>query len=476
MSVLTGKKHVHCVGIGGIGLSAIAEILLARGFAVSGSDMKESEITDRLIGRGAAIYLGHRGKNISGADLIVYSAAVSPENPELALADKLGVETVTRAQALGALMADYENSVAIAGTHGKTTTTSMISLILKESGRDPTILVGGNLSEIGGNVEVGGGDCFVTEACEYMDSFLSLAPKYAVILNIDSDHLDYFMDIEHIARSFERFAGLTPPDGAVVAYDANPFVNGILKNLNRRAITFGFYERCSYVAADIAFNQAGMPGFTVLHEGKTLCDVQLAIPGEHNIANALAAFACCHDMGVDAKEIKRTVEKFEGTQRRFDPLGETENGVRVVDDYAHHPAEIAATLKAAKNIPHGELWCLFQPHTYTRTIALFNEFVGAFAGADRVLMAEIYAAREKNIHRISSKAIVDGIKALHPEKDARYFAGFDEMAAFVRENAKPGDLVITMGAGDIYKVGEMILDLDHAVAPSQEVTRGVPIR
>jgi UDP-N-acetylmuramate--alanine ligase len=475
MSVLTGKKRVHCVGIGGIGLSAVAEILLARGFAVSGSDMKESEITDRLIERGATIFLGHRAKNIGDADLIVYSAAVSPENPELALARKLGVEAVTRAEALGALMADYENSVAIAGTHGKTTTTSMISLIFKGSGRAPTILVGGNLSEIGGNVEVGGGDFFVTEACEYMDSFLSLSPKYAVILNIDSDHLDYFMDIEHIARSFESFANLTPRDGAVVAYDANPFVNSILKKLERRVITFGFHEHCAYVAADIAFNQAGMPGFSVLHAGRRLCDVQLAIPGEHNIANALAAFACCHDMGVDAAEIKRIVEGFEGTQRRFDLLGETENGVRVVDDYAHHPAEITATLKAAKNIPHRELWCLFQPHTYTRTIALFNEFVEAFALADRLVMAEIYAAREKNIHRISAKALVDEIKALHPQRDARYFADFGEIADFVRERAAPGDLVITMGAGDIYKVGEMILDMDHAGA-EPPVTRGVPIR
>jgi UDP-N-acetylmuramate--alanine ligase len=474
MSVLSKKKHIHCVGIGGIGLSAVAEILLSRGFTVSGSDMKESEITDRLIGKGATVYLGHRAKNIKGADLIVYSAAVSPENPELALAGETAVARATRAEVLGALMADYENSVAIAGTHGKTTTTSMISLILKDSGRSPTILVGGNLSEIGGNVEVGDGAYFVTEACEYMDSFLSLAPKYAVILNIDSDHLDYFMDIDHIARSFDSFANLTPQNGAVVAYDANPFVNSILKNLKRRVITFGFHARCSYVAADIAFNQAGMPGFSILHDGGALCDIQLAIPGEHNIANALAAFACCHDMGVDATDIRRTLENFEGTQRRFDPLGETENGVRVVDDYAHHPAEIMATLKAAKNIPHKELWCLFQPHTYTRTIALFNEFVEAFDSADKLVMAEIYAAREKNIHKISSGALIAEIKNRRPRKEAWYLADFGEIAAFVRETAKPGDLVITMGAGDIYKVGEMILEMDHAGAET-EVTRGVPI-
>ncbi|MDR1247638.1 MAG: UDP-N-acetylmuramate--L-alanine ligase [Clostridiales Family XIII bacterium] len=474
MSVFSGKKRIHCVGIGGIGLSAVAEILMARGFRVSGSDMKESEITDRLMARGATVYLGHRPKNIAGADLIVYSAAVSPENPELVSAAAAGVGTVTRAEALGALMADYENSVAIAGTHGKTTTTSMISLILKDGGVSPTVLVGGNLSELGGNVEVGDGAYFVTEACEYMDSFLSLSPKYAVILNIDSDHLDYFMDIDHIVRSFDSFVNRTPQNGAIVAYDANPFVNSILKNLNRRVITFGFHERCSYVATDIAFNQAGMPRFSILCEGKRLCAVQLAVPGEHNIANALAAFACCHDMGVDAESVKQTIEKFEGTQRRFDLLGETENGVRIVDDYAHHPAEITATLKAAKNTPHRDLWCLFQPHTYTRTIALFNEFVEAFDLADKLMMAEIYAAREKNIHKISSKALITEINKRRSDGGAEYFPDFDEMAAYVRANAKPGDLVITMGAGDIYKVGEMILEMDHAGVET-EVTRGAPI-
>jgi UDP-N-acetylmuramate--alanine ligase len=460
--------------VGGVGLSAIAEILLERGFKVSGSDMKESEITDRLIAHGASVYLGHRPKNIIGADLVIFSAAVSAENPELALATELGIEVVSRAEALGALMEEFEYSVAISGTHGKTTTTSMISLILKRNGNDPTILVGGNLSEIDGNVSVGKGEFFVTEACEYMDSFLKLAPRYAVILNIDSDHLDYFSDIDHIVRSFNTFANLTPPNGAVIAYDANPFVNSIIKDLDRRVVTFGFHDRCDYRAADISFSQEGMPAFMVSHCGKDLCPVQLAIPGEHNIANALAAFACCHGMGVPADVIKRTLESFAGTQRRFDILGETERNVRIVDDYAHHPAEIQATLKAARNMPHRRLWCLFQPHTYTRTVALFNEFTEAFELADMLVMAEIYAAREKNIHKISAKALVDEIRRKHPGKEAWFFPGFDEIAAFVRERAEPGDLVITMGAGDIYQVGEMILDMDHAA--KADVVRGQPIR
>jgi UDP-N-acetylmuramate--alanine ligase len=469
----SAKKHIHCIGVGGIGLSAIAEILLARGFKVSGSDMKESDITDKLIKNGARIYLGHRSKNIAGADLVIFSAAVSAENPELALARELGIEVVSRAEALGALMRECECSIAIAGTHGKTTTTSMISLILKESGSDPTILVGGNLSEINGNVRVGGGDFFVTEACEYMDSFLKLAPKYAVILNIDSDHLDYFSDIEHIVRSFNTFANLTPKWGAVIAYDANPFVNSILKDLDRRVITFGFHDKCDYRAADIQFSQDGMPAFSLVCGGEELCHIQLAVPGEHNIANALAAFACCHDAGVAPDVIKRTLEVFAGTQRRFDVLGETEGNVRVVDDYAHHPAEIQATLKAAEKIPHRQLWCLFQPHTYTRTLALFSEFADSFELADKLVMAEIYAAREKNIHKISSKALVDEILRKHPEKEAWFLPGFDEIALFVRERAEPGDLVITMGAGDIYQVGEKILEMDHAA--ETDVIRGKPI-
>ncbi|MDR0570397.1 MAG: UDP-N-acetylmuramate--L-alanine ligase [Clostridiales Family XIII bacterium] len=470
---LTDKNHIHCIGIGGIGLSAIAEILLARGHRVSGSDLKESEITDRLIGKGAAVFLGHRAKNVADADLVVYSAAVSHDNPELAQARENGVETVSRAEALGALMRGHDRSIAVAGTHGKTTTTSMISLILKDWGKDPTILVGGNLPEINGNVRIGGGEYFVTEACEYMDSFLELAPKYAVILNIDSDHLDYFSDIDHIVRSFKAFADLVPVGGAVVAYDANPFVNSIIKGFDRRVVTFGFHENCDYRATDIAFNHEGSPRFTLNCRGEAVCDVQLAVPGEHNIANALAAFACCHDAGAPAEGIKRTLEAFSGTQRRFDALGVTEAGVKIVDDYAHHPTEIAATLKAAGNIPHRELWCLFQPHTYTRTLALFQEFVEAFQGADRLVMAEIYAAREKNIHKISAKALVDEINRLHPEREARFFPSFEEIALYVRDNAREGDLVITMGAGDIYLVGEMILGMD--LKEEGVISRGAPI-
>lgn len=456
---LPDYNKIHCIGIGGIGLSAIAEILLARGYQVSGSDMRESEITERLMEDGANIFLGHRAKNVEGVDLVIYSAAVGNDNPELVRADELGIPAITRAQALGALMDEYENSIAISGTHGKTTTTSMVSLILKDAEKSPTILVGGNLSEINGNVYVGQNKYFVTEACEYMDSFLSLKPKIEIILNIDSDHLDYFKDVEHIASSFDKFAKLVPENGAVIAYDANPFVKRVIENLPN-AITFGLNESCDYYASDIDFDSEGMPRFTVNHGGKELCRVELNVPGEHNLLNALSAFVCCHILGVDVEDIVKTLKVFKGTQRRFDILGKTSNGIKVIDDYAHHPTEIKATLSAVKNMKHNTLWCLFQPHTYTRTLALMDEFATSFAEADKIVLAEIYAAREKNIHKVSSKALMNKIKEADPTKEVYFFKDFDEIANFVYNNAEEGDLAITMGAGDIYKVGEMILDKD----------------
>jgi UDP-N-acetylmuramate--alanine ligase len=461
MIELSGVNHVHCIGIGGIGLSAVAEILLSKGYRVSGSDMSESDTTDRLIEHGASVYLGHRARNVGDADLVVYSSAIPMTNPEIVEARGRGVPVVSRAQMLGRLMSDKANSVAVSGAHGKTTTTAMISLVLKKAGKDPTILVGGNLSEISGNVAVGSGEYFVTEACEYMDSFLSLAPRYAIILNIDSDHLDYFKDIDHIVRSFEQFTDQVRDDGAVIAFDANPFVSSIIDDTDKRVVTFGYNKRCDYSAGEIRFGEDGMPEFSVRHGGETLCRIKLAIPGEHNISNALASFACCCEMGVAPEEIARTLEAFTGTQRRFDIMGETFGGVMVIDDYAHHPAEITATIGAARKIPHGSLWVLFQPHTYTRTLALHDEFAEALSLADKVVVAEIYAAREKNVHQISAKSIAHRMKENDSCKDAWFFSSFEEIASFVLNNAETGDLIITMGAGDIYKVGDLILELDR---------------
>lgn len=457
---LSEYKKIHCIGIGGIGLSGIAEILLSRGYEISGSDMRESDITEKLIGDGAVVYLGHRAKNVEGADLVVYTVAVGDDNPELARAKELGIPTITRAQALGALMEEYDRSIAISGTHGKTTTTAMISLILMNAKKEPTISVGGNLDEIGGNYYVGEREFFVTEACEYRDSFLELRPNIEIILNIDSDHLDYFKDVEHIARSFDRFARLVPETGTVIAYDANPFVRNIIEGLPN-VITFGFSTSSDFYATNISFDNDGMPGFDVHHDGDVICRIELSIPGEHNILNALAAFACCHLMGIETDVIVDTLHSYKGIHRRFDVLGRTSTGIRVIDDYAHHPTEIKATLAAIKNMKHNRLWCLFQPHTYTRTLALLDEFSEAFKDADKTVLAEIYAAREKNIYKISSKTLMNKIREFDREADVYYFKTFEDIAKFVYDNAEEGDLVLTMGAGDIYRVGEMILELDR---------------
>ncbi len=460
MVKLADCRQIHCIGIGGIGLSAIAEILINRGYKVTGSDMRESDITKRLTKDGAHIFLGHRAENVEEADLVVYSAAVAGDNPEIVRAKELNIPLASRAEILGLLMSEYESSIAISGTHGKTTTTSMVSLILNHAQKDPTILVGGNLPEIGGNVRVGNSRHFVTEACEYMDSFLSLKPKIEIILNIDSDHLDYFKDIDHIASSFEKFASLVPEDGTIIAYDANPFVNSVVKD-RPNVITFGFHQTCDYYVSDITFNADGMPGFNVNHGGQALCSIQLAVPGEHNILNSLAAFACCHILGVEIEDMVETLSSFKGTERRFDIMGVTSGGIKIIDDYAHHPTEIKATLSAVRNMKHNKLWCLFQPHTYTRTMALFDEFAESFAEADKVVLAEIYAAREKNVYQISSKGLVDKIKEAYPNKEVYFFEDFEGIASFVYNNGQEGDLVITMGAGDIYKAGELILKKDQ---------------
>lgn len=453
---LSEYKNVHCIGIGGVGLSAIAEILISRGYNVSGSDMKQSEITENLKNKGADIYIGHRAENVEDAELIVYSAAIAEENPEIIRAREKNIPLASRAEILGVLMDEYENSIAISGTHGKTTTTSMVSLILERAKLEPTILVGGNLAEIGGNVKVGHSKYFVTEACEYRDSFLQLRPKIEVILNIDSDHLDYFKDIEHIVSSFDKFAKGIPEDGKIIAYDANPFVNRVIKDIPS-AITYGYNENCTYSISNVKFRADGMPEFDVHYRGAFLGKAQLSVPGEHNILNAVAALACCHQLGVEPEIILNTLDEFTGTQRRFDIIGVTTQGVKLVDDYAHHPTEIKATLSAAENLPHRKLWTLFQPHTYTRTLALFDEFADAFEKTDVLILADIYAAREKNIYKISSKKLADKIKKTHPDKEVYYMDSFESIADYVKENAENGDLVITMGAGDIYKVGELII-------------------
>lgn len=450
-------KRIHCLGIGGIGLSAVAEILKDNGHTVTGTDIKVSEVTEHLESIGIKVFREHVAENVDNVDAVVYSAAVSDENPEVVRARELGIPLFSRAEVLGMLMENYRSSIAICGTHGKTTVTSMTSLILRNAEYRPTILVGGNLPEINGNVEIGSNDYFVTEACEYMDSFLNLKPSIGVILNIDSDHLDYFKDMDHIVKSFRTFVEQIGDEGTIVAYGDNPFVKDVLKDHSNK-ITYGYSESCDYYAENIVFDDMGFPSFDICHEGNKVAEIKLAVPGEHNVLNSMAAFATARHLGVDVRTIRDTLSAFGGTHRRFDFTGITDGGVKVIDDYAHHPTECRATIAAASNVKHNRLWIVFQPHTYTRTKALFNEFTECFTGADVLVLTDIYAAREKDVYDISTEKLYNSMKELHPDKEIYYIGDFDRIADFIKSNAASGDMVITMGAGDVYKVGELILN------------------
>lgn len=449
-------RRIHCLGIGGIGLSAIAEILADNGHIVSGSDIKESDVTRHLDEVGIKVYYEHKAENVDGVDAVVYSAAVSSENPEVMRANELGIPMFSRAEVLGMLMDRYDNSVAICGTHGKTTVTSMASLILRNADYKPTILVGGNLPEINGNVEIGSNDYFVTEACEYMDSFLELKPSIGVILNIDSDHLDYFKDMDHIVRSFRTFVEGIREDGVIVAYGDNPFVKDVLKD-HKNKLTYGYSENNDFYAEHIEFDDMGFPEYDICHNGNTVAHVKLSVPGEHNVLNSMAAFVTAAYLKVDSSIITETLKAYTGTHRRFDYAGTTANGVRVIDDYAHHPTEIKATLSAAKNVKHNKLYLIFQPHTYTRTKALFDDFVDAFGDTDVLIVTDIYAAREKDIYEMSSYKLVTAMKEKYPDREIHYIKDFEDIAKYINRNATDGDIAMTMGAGDVYKIGELIL-------------------
>lgn len=444
--------HIHLIGIGGISMSAIAEVLLKHGYKISGSDLKDSNILQKLRLHGAEIYIGHRSKNITNPQLVVYTAAIKENNPERIRAKELGIKEIDRAEMLGIIMKKYDKSIAVAGSHGKTTTTSLVSLILEYSGFDPTIMVGGELDEIGGNIKIGNSVHFITEACEYVESFLKFNPFIGIILNIDADHLDYFKDIHHVKDAFKKFGMKIPRDGFLIANSDDENIIDILPHMDCNIVTYGLGEGCDFRAINISFNNDGYPSFQVLYKGSILGSFTLSIPGVHNIYNSLASLATAYILGVPASSISNSICIYKGIHRRFDVLG-TVKDVKVVDDYAHHPVEVKATLEAASHYPHNEIWCIFQPHTYTRTIALFQDFAKAFDKANHVIITDIYAARELDEGKIHSKALVEAMN--HP--DVRYISDFEDIADYLSKNIKPGDLVLTMGAGDIYNVGQKLL-------------------
>ncbi len=446
--------HIHFIGIGGISMSGLAEVLLDRGFTVSGSDAKESPLTLRLANMGAIVQYGQCAENIiEGIDAVVYTAAIHDDNPELCAARSKNIPCLTRAELLGQMMKNYNTPIAISGTHGKTTTTSMVSEILLAAETDPTLSIGGILPSIHGNIRVGASDLFVTEACEYTNSFLSFYPKISLVLNIEADHLDFFKDIQDIRHSFQKFVSLLPDDGTLIISGDIPDVEEITKDLSCRVITYGKSHTCDYYPEEITYDSLARPTYYLCHEN-TKQKITLGVPGEHNVLNSMAAAVLADVLEIPFEHTASALENFHGTDRRFQLKGEVD-GVTIIDDYAHHPTEIAATLSACENYPHNKLWCVFQPHTYTRTKAFLPEFAKALSAADHVILAEIYAARETDTLGISSQTLQSEIQKLGATCD--YFPTFEEIQNFLKKNYSPGDLLITMGAGDVVNIGENLL-------------------
>lgn len=447
--------HMHFIGIGGISMSGLAEILLEEGFTISGSDSKESDLTHALEKKGASIIYAQKAENITeDVDCVVYTAAIHSDNPEWAAAKNLGKPMLTRAELLGQIMDNYPISVAVAGTHGKTTTTSMITDVLLHEKADPTISVGGILDSIGGNIRVGKSDVFVTEACEYTNSFLNFRPRYSIITSVEAEHLDFFKDIDDIRHSFHSFAANTSPDGAIIICGDIENYEAVTDGQKAHIITYGFGSHCEYTATDITYDDKACGSFTVCRDGKPLGNLQLGVPGRHNVCNSLAVVALCMDLGYSFASILEGIVTFHGAKRRFELKGVID-GVTIIDDYAHHPTEIAATLAAAKNYPHGRIICAFQPHTYSRTKAFLSDFARVLSAADIVVLADIYAAREKNTIGITSRDLLSALKETGTE--CYYFPSFDEIEKFLLKKCVNNDLLITMGAGDIVTVGENLL-------------------
>ncbi len=447
--------HLHFMGIGGISMSGLAEILLKEGFTISGSDAVRSSLTDHLASLGAQIQIGQRAENIQeGIDAVVYTAAIRPDNPEYAAATAAGLPMITRAELLGQIMSNYPTAIAVAGTHGKTTTTSMLSTILLEADKDPTITVGGILPQIGGNIRVGHSDTFLTEACEYTNSYLSFFPTVSIILNIEEDHMDFFKDLSDIRDSFHRFAGLLPEDGLLVLNKEITDPQEITEGLSAKVVTYGLSGTEDYTADSISYDKEGCASFRLIHGKKEVGTITLHVPGLHNVSNALAAIAASTELQIPFADIQKGIAAFSGTDRRFQYKG-TWNNVTIIDDYAHHPTEIRATLNTAVNYPHKELWCVFQPHTYTRTSAFLKDFAKALSLADHVVLADIYAAREKNTIGISSLDLLKELQNLGT--DCHYYPSFEEIEKFLSKKCMHGDLLITMGAGDVLKIGENLL-------------------
>ena len=449
-------KHIHLIGIGGVSMSGIAEILHACGFVVTGSDAVQSENTDRLIKNHIPVKIGHDLESLEKANLVVYSAAIKKDDVELVRAKELNIPIIERGTFLGILTKSFKNTICVSGTHGKTTTTSMISLCFLQAGKDPSIQVGAYLKQLDANYRVGKSDYFIIEACEYVESYLKLFPKVEVILNIDNDHLDYFESLENIVTSFSNYIKLIPDDGLLVINWDDDNCRKIAKYTNAKVLTYGIKnENANFVARNISFNSNGFPTFDVYYNNTFYKTITLSVPGIHNVMNALACIAVCYNYGLEREDIKDALLKYTGAHRRFEFKGSF-NDVNVYDDYGHHPTEIVATAEALKQKKYNESWVIFQPHTYSRTKNLLDDFATALLNFDNIIVTDIYAARESNTYNISSKDLVDKITSFG--RKAIYIQDFNKIVKYVKENAKPGDIVLTLGAGTVTNIGPMLVD------------------
>lgn len=448
-------RRAHLVGIGGVSMAPLAEALRAMGMIITGSDLRESAATARLRASGIPVFIGQRAENLGCAELVIRTAAAHDSNPEIAEARSRGIPVFERAQAWGAIMRGYRNALCIAGTHGKTTTTSMCTHIAMAAGADPTVMIGGTLPLLGAGYRNGGGDTIILESCEYCNSFLSFFPTVAVILNIEADHLDFFRDLEDIERSFRAFADRVPENGWIVANRDDENTMRTLAGQTRPILTFG-WEEGDVHAANLVWEK-GSAAFDILFQGQFFARAELQVPGPHNVKNALAAAAASIALDFPAQAVERGLSAFRGAGRRFEHKG-TYHGADIYDDYAHHPSELAALFTTARSLNCRRLICAFQPHTYSRTRALFDGFVQVLKEPDLCLLPEIYAAREKDDLGISSRDLAGQIPG------SRYFSSLPALAGYLKQIIQPGDLVLTAGAGDIYTVGDMLLQPDLSQA------------
>ena len=443
-------RHGHLVGIGGVSMSSLAEVLRGMGLVITGSDTSTGNNVQALKAKGFTVFEGHRAENITDdTDFVVRTAAVHDDNPEIAEARRKGIPVFERSQAWGVISKDYDNALCIAGTHGKTTTTSMCTHILMAADRDPTVMIGGTLPLLNAGHRVGHGNTIIMESCEYYDSFLSFHPTVAVILNVEADHLDYFKNLDNVKKSFRAFAERTPEDGFVVANIEDANTMELLSGIARKVVTFGLTDQADVYAENIEFVGANS-SFDVMYRGMKFTDVTLHVPGIHNVKNALAATAASICLGIRPNAVKYGLAGFNGAGRRFEFKGKF-NGADVYDDYAHHPGELKALLDAVALLNYKRTLLVFQPHTYSRTYALFEDFVAQLRRPDRVLLAEIYAAREKNTIGISSKDLCERVEG------ASFYPDFASLEEALRAEARPGDIILTVGAGDVYKLGESLV-------------------